>query len=85
MREPGFYWVKHNEFKGWEIALFDVNKNWTFTGWGKSFYEEEVAEIDERRIVRDEQCKDNQFKGAKLKVWDKDWNLIGTINCDPAE
>lgn len=52
MREPGFYWVKHNEYKGWEIAFFDINKNWMFAGWGTSFYEEEILEIDERRIVR---------------------------------
>jgi hypothetical protein len=89
MREPGYYYVKYTE-GGFEIAEFiyipELDKPfWNRIGCTMPFQDDEFEEIDERRIIRDEPCKSNQFKGAKLNVWDKDWNLIGTINCDPAE
>jgi len=81
MREPGYYWV--NEDGCWTIYFWEPDSNVFFRGGSEDKPESYFDEIDEREIVRQPICKDNQFKGAKLHVWDKDGNHIGTIKCDP--
>ena len=82
MRDTGYYWLKIENNGGFEIGYFR-NGRWLLSGLPYEYTDDAFQEIDERRIVRDKPCKDNQFKCAKLHVWDKDGNHIGTINCDP--
>lgn len=52
-RESGYYWVK---IKGeWIVAQWDKSMDWwVITGNEHLFYDSDFEEIDERRIVREE-------------------------------
>jgi hypothetical protein len=52
-REPGFYWVKWNN---WLIAEYIDNK-WQITGWEDDYTDDDWNEIDERRIEREPEKK----------------------------
>jgi hypothetical protein len=69
MREPGFYWVRRND--NWTIYEWDDEDN-NFVKGDFYYHDDEFDEIDERRIVRDEQCKDNSLKDAKLLLINED-------------
>ena len=52
MRESGFYWVKR--FGKWSIAEWEERySDWWMTGTDECFSDDELGEIDERRIVRE--------------------------------
>lgn len=70
MREPGFYWVKTGKYRSWEIAEYNDANLWYFTGNEYGFDGDEF-EIDERQIVKEQQCKDAgiNLDGAKLLVF----------------
>lgn len=53
MREPGYYWVKLAKHLDFQIAYFD-GVSWAFTRDNRWRAESSIAEIDERRIVREE-------------------------------
>ena len=55
-REQGFYWVKFDERSKWQPGYFEIDKTlgpvwYVFdeSGW---FKEDELLEIDERKIER---------------------------------
>lgn len=50
-REPGYYWVRHHGESDWVIVIW-----WKRDGWPGPWKDEDFAEIDERRIIR--QVKD---------------------------
>ena len=55
-REPGFYWVKRNIGDEWESAEWcDFYSFWLLTGITETFDSNELFDIDERRITREEQ------------------------------
>lgn len=65
-REPGWYWVRYEGDrswlpKGWQIARWDIETNpnlpnsapsWIFAYCDSLYSDDELAEIDERRIER---------------------------------
>ena len=54
-REPGFYWVKINLYDEWQTAEWcDQFCFWLATGSDNAFRDNELYEIDERRITREE-------------------------------
>lgn len=56
MREPGFYFCKLYEDGNFEPAYFSQQGTWHFTLTDKfeSYRDNQLSEIDERRIVREE-------------------------------
>lgn len=57
-REEGYYWVLVDDILGWEIARYDPQVNWWyFTGSDMYCIEEQIQEIDERRITREPEVK----------------------------
>jgi hypothetical protein len=50
--EEGWYWVRDRD-GDWLIARWREGRWWEY-GWDAPLRSEEVAEIDERRIVRSE-------------------------------
>jgi hypothetical protein len=59
-REPGFYWAKYIgdlEVMQWERETLSsgvITGWWTSSGSEQPFNDDEIEEIDERQIVRDE-------------------------------
>ena len=57
MRKEGYYWVKDSE-SGWLVAHWCEacisGYCWWIPGWECEVYDDHLAEIDERRIVRGE-------------------------------
>lgn len=61
-REDGYYWIKRpltnkNDpmtDNGWEVACFEKGEGWYSIWDGGAYHDEEVEEIDERRVVREE-------------------------------
>jgi len=53
-RREGFYWVKIKFSPQWEVAHFDARGRWFVTREEIEIGEHEFAEIDERRLERDE-------------------------------
>lgn len=52
MREDGYYWVLVSSDYGWEVARYSSkNKEWLLFEC-EYFIDEELQEIDEKRIVR---------------------------------
>ncbi|MNJ08766.1 hypothetical protein D3C77_28910 [compost metagenome] len=60
-REPGFYWVKFYVAANWEVVEFvdGCGGVWRIGDLhnGDFIYDEDLYEIDERRIVREEPSK----------------------------
>lgn len=80
MRTPGFYWVK-DCIKGWQIAIWRIKYDmisselkydskedfrWFIAGVENGFNDEDLDEIDERRIIRERE--DIPLKDQKLTV-----------------
>ena len=51
MRKNGHYWVKYNKDSKPEPAEWN-DKHWQFLGVIGYYEDDELAEIDERRIIR---------------------------------
>lgn len=52
MRQPGFYWVREeSEPLRWAVAEW-CGDRWFSCGWECEFGDNELEEIDERRIER---------------------------------
>lgn len=55
MREEGYYWVKESD-SGWFVAHWGEASlsgySWSIPGLEYDVYDEQLDEIDERRIVR---------------------------------
>jgi hypothetical protein len=73
MREPGFYWVRQKDETDWYIAEYFKTPGghyiWQGCGDDEEYDDSHFYEIDERRIVREEQCKDNELKDARFLVF----------------
>lgn len=52
-REPGFYWVRHHS-RWWTIGQWgaEYEPSWEIVGQSGTFQDEDMSEIDERRIER---------------------------------
>lgn len=61
-REDGFYWVRRVGEEDWFVAYWGEDPQapgsgiigWWSYGWDWQLHGDELVEIDERRIVRDE-------------------------------
>ena len=52
MREDGYYWIKLTEHSEWEVSLYE-NGSFALIANEFAFYtDNEVFEIDEKRIVK---------------------------------
>lgn len=81
MREPGFYWVRRLPNMEWIVGLFEGDEWQLPYNGGMAYTEKELSEIDERRIVREEKCKDNQLKGAKIVGFIKEPKQMRCTKC----
>lgn len=53
MRKNGYYWVKQCAWTNWEPAEWSFGY-WCFAGDENGYTDDEVSEIDERVIVRED-------------------------------
>lgn len=52
-RKQGYYWIKRAGKKKWQIAFWDREyRAWYLPGSGIGFIDDEMFEIDERKIER---------------------------------
>jgi len=60
-REPGFYWVKLDLHDDWRVAEWKVEPFmrpcWFLIDYEGDCYDDDLFEIDERRIIREEPSK----------------------------
>ena len=55
-REPGFYWVKFAGY--WQVSYWsNFNFCWYLTSSAEQLGDDDLFEIDERRITREESTK----------------------------
>jgi hypothetical protein len=57
MREPGFYWVAFTRMEPWVVAEWYIYQgvgHWSICGSELDYKDGHFAEINERRIVREE-------------------------------
>lgn len=55
-RVPGFYWVRRKiDGVEWVVARWVAWRGWLTAGWHGVYQDSDFAEVDERRIERDEQ------------------------------
>lgn len=54
MREVGYYWVIESEDIGWELAYYSSASCWNLVRAGLAVFDEDLIEIDENRIIRNE-------------------------------
>jgi hypothetical protein len=52
MREAGWYWIKKYPFSTEHEAAYFIDGRWMVVGEVISYRDDKLAEIDERRIVR---------------------------------
>lgn len=82
MREPGFYWVNETNL-GWIVCEFSNDEKWLIAGLKWDYSDQAFIEIDERRIERQPECKDDPLKGGKyyfIKEVDLD-KLVNPFGC----
>jgi len=54
MREEGYYWILFDRAIGHEVAFYSLTaKAWRVCGAEYNLYDDDLFEIDERRIVRE--------------------------------